>query len=138
MFSLRHEIGQEAGPYSEKVTQERIIAFCRAVGSVDERSAPPTFLTIFRKGEFDLFQKLGFDLAQVLHAEQEYAYEGLILAGDTIEFKTGLTQVLEKQTRGAFLQFLTFETAFFALRGTELIRMGHSKTKIVIRGAISG
>jgi hypothetical protein len=135
MLSLKNEVGKEVGPYYDEVTAERIVNFCRAIGSSNDHEAPPTFLTIFRKGEFELFQKLGFDLSQVLHTEQEYEYESSILAGDRVEFVTSLTHVLEKKGSRSFMQFLTFETEFRVERNSLRIRLGKSKTTIVIRGS---
>ena len=112
MLSLKSQIGKVVGPYYDLVSQERITAFCRAVGTEEGFFAPPTFLTVFRKGEFELFQLLGIDLSHVLHAEQEYQYDCLIQAGDQIEFETVVLNVLEKQGSTGFMQFLTFETRF--------------------------
>jgi hypothetical protein len=91
-------------------------------------------LTVFRKGEFDLFQSLGVELARVLHAEQEYQYENTIEAGDHVSFETSLTQVLEKGGSSARMQFLTFETEVDAERKSKMVRIGKSKTTIVVRG----
>jgi acyl dehydratase len=135
MLSLKSEVGKQVGPYSDEVTAERIVNFCKAIGSTAFNEGPPTFLTVFRKGEFDLFNQLGFDLSQVLHAEQEYDYENPVIAGDRVEFKTALTQVLEKQNSRSFMQFLTFETEFQAQRESVVVRIGKSKTTIVIRGS---
>jgi hypothetical protein len=136
MLSLKSEVGKDVGPYQEDVTADRILNFCRAIGATDSHQAPPTFLTVFRKAEFELFNQLGFDLSQVLHAEQEYEYEGVILAGDRVEFKTALTHVLEKQSTKSFMQFLTFETEIHSERNMNRLRIGKSKTTVVIRGSI--
>ncbi len=135
MLSLKSDVGKAVGPYHDEVTSEKIKEFCRAIGSSELHEAPPTFLTVFRKGEFELFQKLGFDLSQVLHAEQEYQYDTPVLAGDRIEFKTALTHVLEKDGARSFMQFLTFETEFQVERDSSLLKIGKSKTTIVIRGS---
>ena len=134
MLSLKSEVGKVVGPYLEQVTSDRILNFCKAIGSVGSHEAPPTFLTVFREGEFELFRQLGFDLSQVLHAEQEYDYTHSVIAGDQLEFSTTLSHVLEKQSSKAFMQFLTFETEFFAKRKSEHLNIGRSKTVIVIRG----
>ena len=94
MLSLKSEIGKTLGPYRDEVTQERIHSFCRAIGAKESLTAPPTFLTVFRKGEFDLFRLLGIELAHVLHAEQGYQYENFIQAGDIVQFETSVINVL--------------------------------------------
>ena len=80
--SLKDHVGVTSEMYSEKISAERIQAFGQAIGLGRESTAtPPTFLTLFRHGEFDLLKKIGVDLARVLHAEQEYDYENEIQAG---------------------------------------------------------
>ena len=132
MLSLKTEVGKQAGPYREKVSAEKIAEFCKALGVPALNHAPPTFLTVFRRGEFELFKKLGLDLSNVLHAEQEYQYESALEAGDEVEFKTALIQVLEKQTPKASLQFLSFETEIHTEKG----KIGKAITQVVIRRAL--
>jgi hypothetical protein len=133
-LSLKSEIGKKVGPYQDDVTAHRISSFCKAVGAEENGIAPPTFLTLFRKGEFELFQYLGLELSHVLHAEQEYQYEEGIQPGDRIHFETVLTQVLEKQSSSSKMQFLSFETHIQAERRSKIWRVGKSKTTIVVRG----
>jgi hypothetical protein len=133
-LSLKSELGRKVGPYQDKVTGNRILAFCRAIGVQNCDVAPPTFLTVFRKGEFDLFQLLGIELSRILHAEQEYQYENPIQSGDTVHFETVVTHVLEKQGSSSKMQFLTFETEFHSERGPQKFRVGKSKTTIVVKG----
>ena len=133
MLSLKSEIGKKAGPYRDQITAERIRAFAKAVGSSDHTQAPPTLMTVFRQGEFDLFGQLGVDLAQILHTEQEYEYFHPIHAGDMIRFESALIQVLEKQTSSVDLQFLTFATDVVVEKESGDLRAGLSKTTVVIR-----
>ncbi len=137
MLSLKSEVGKVAGPYMELVSPERIAQFCEAIGANTSRlgteGAPPTFLTVFRKAEFELFNRLGFDLSQVLHTEQEYQYTAPLMGRDQVEFTTVLTHVLEKLSVNHSMQFLTFETEFHALRDLEKIKIGLAKTTILIR-----
>jgi hypothetical protein len=137
MLSLKTEVGKVAGPFREAVSRERIELFCQAAGACHEGVAPPTFFTVFRKGEFDLLQSLGLSLAQVLHADQEYEYEAPVLAGDFVHFQTTLTHVLEKQRADSFMQFLTFETELKAERASEIVIVGKAKSTIVVRGSKS-
>ena len=86
---LKHREHSKSSVRSEVVTAERIRDFCAALRAdcptVDgECVAPPTFLTCFRHGEFELFEKIGLKLQNVLHAEQIYEYESDIRAGDEI------------------------------------------------------
>lgn len=133
MLSLKSEIGKKAGPYRDQITAERIRAFTKAVGSSDQTQAPPTFMTVLRQGEFDLFGQMGIDLAQILHTEQEYEYFSPIQAGDRIRFESTLVQVLEKQTSSVDLQFLTFTTDVVVEKESGDLQAGLSKTTVVIR-----
>lgn len=92
---------------------------------------PPTFLTRYRIGEFELFSRLGIELASVLHAEQAYGYAEPIVAGDTLHYETSFTQLVEKRE----LSFLTFETRFESERGGKRVPIGTAKTTIVVKGA---
>lgn len=128
-LSLKDRVGETASGYRESADAERIRRFCEAVGAPISEVAPPTFMTVFRKGEFDLFSKLGIPLARVLHAEQEYVYRGVIRAGDEVTYETRLTHVLEKNGASGSMHFLTFETEVATASGPA----GLSKTTIVVR-----
>jgi hypothetical protein len=119
---------------SEVVTAERIRAFCEALEaqcpSLDSDCiAPPTFLTCFRHGEFELFESIGLKLQNVLHGEQYYEYESDIRAGDEITFQTELSNVLEKKGGSGRLCFLSFETVVTSKDR----KVGKAKTLIVVR-----
>jgi hypothetical protein len=98
-LELKSKEGARSKIYSETVTGERISKFSRAVGAEAHPNgiAPPTFMTVFRKGEFELFASLGLKLESLLHAEQLYDYRSDIRSGDRIEFHTTLSHVLEKK-----------------------------------------
>ena len=113
-----------------EVTQEKISAFCHAVGAQSDSVAPPTYFTVCRQGEFELFEALGVPLAHVLHADQEYTYEGDVCAGDVVVFQTTVVSDLEKKN-GA-LRFISFETHFVS--GRDQSKLGTGKTTVVIRG----
>lgn len=133
MSALKSKIGSSSGVYRDEITLGRISAFCKAIGRAESHGAPPIFLTVLRRGEFDLFQKLGFDLANVLHAGQEYHYETPILPGNVVCFETVLSNVLEKKKDSTLMQFMTFETEFTAERKTEKVSIGKGKTTVVVR-----
>lgn len=133
MTSLKSQVGTTSSSYDEKVSADLISAFYQALGVPEKEVAPPTFLTRCRKGEFELFQKLKIDLTHILHAEQEYQYEGALKSGDVIHYETVLTQVLEKQGSKTAMQFVTLETQFRAQRNSESFSVGKAKTTIVVR-----
>ena len=133
MLPLKSKIGTRSHHYEEEVTEKRIVDFCKAVGMSDTSKAPPTFLTVFRKGEFDLLQMLHLKLSNALHAEQEYDYEDSIRAGDRVRFETVVAQVVEKQSSTGRLQFLVLETEFEALHNGVSRRVGKAKSTIVFK-----
>lgn len=133
MSVLKPEVGMTSGVYRDEITRDRIAAFCQAIGIEDSQVAPPTFLTLFRRGEFDLFQKLGIELSRVLHAGQEYQYENEIQAGDCVRFETVISNLLEKDRPSARMQFITLETEVYVERSSENYRVGKAKTTVVVR-----
>ena len=136
-------IGQKSDTYEERVDSDRIKRFCAAIGrpvllgSDKVLEAPPTYLTLFRRGEFELFEKLGLELRQILHAEQEYFYQGKLLANDEVRFETQIVTAHSKKSADAAkpsLHFLTLETTIEATReGTKVGQVATSKTTIVVR-----
>ena len=131
-MSLKERVGEKSPLYKEQVTPQRLMDFCHAVGSHLDHAdgvAPPTFMTVFRKGEFDLFSELGLELSKVLHGEQEFQYFNPIRAGDTVEFQTQLSHVLEKKSATGSLHFMTFHTEVKVLDAVA----GLSKTVILVR-----
>lgn len=102
---------------------------------VDGGEMPPTFLTLFRKAEFELFQKLEVELSQVLHTEQEFMIDTPVEAGDRLVFTTRLDRALEKRSAAGHMLFLTFDTDFRAIRGSDELPVGSATTRVVIRGA---
>lgn len=139
-MNIKSQVGQKSGPYREVMTLARIADFGRAIGMTHGTdswvvgTAPATLMTIFRKGEFDLFQKLQIPLSKVLHAEQEYLYENSIEPEDRISYETVLSQVLEKGgAHKASIQFLVFETRVQAERDSRSVPIGTGKTTIVVR-----
>lgn len=79
---------------------------------------PPTFLTIGRlmwqPAEESSITKLGFDLARVLHAEEEYEFFGeLPRAGALLSVSSEVGEVWQKPgRRGGMLRFGTVLTTF--------------------------
>lgn len=128
-----HE-GAVSNSYKEKISDERIREFCGAVGADVASTAPPTFLTVFRAGEFELLERMGIALASVLHGEQTYLYNSDLRAGDEVSFKTTLTSVHEKKGARGQMTFLSFETLIEAA-GARTRRVGTSRTTIIVREA---
>lgn len=124
--------GDQIGPYFEHIPEQRLKAFCQAVGAEYLGVAPPTFMTVFRRGEFDLIQRKGVGLSSVLHAEQEYEYFSPILPDMKVEFKTEISKSFQKKGSTSALHFLVFETQVKESESGTLL--GLTRTTLVIRG----
>jgi acyl dehydratase len=79
--------------------------------------APPTFTVtqIFQVGRDEREQRLGsnLDYARVLHGEQEFVYERLPVAGETLEGTMRIAKDFIKQgKRGGHMRFVTYESVF--------------------------
>lgn len=138
MSDFKQRVGETAGPYREEISVERLRDFGAAVGAtIDagfEGDSVPTFATVFRRGEFDLFSKLGVPLSRILHAEQEYEYEAGIRAGMTVSYESRLARYNEKRGSSGALSFMTFETEVNDAASGE--RVLTSRTTIVVKGGM--
>lgn len=138
MGDIKQRVGEKAGPYQEEVTLDRLRKFGEAVGArLDpgaEGDSLPTFPTVFRKGEFELFSKLGVPLSRILHAEQEYEYHASLRAGMTVSFESRLARFNEKRGGSGALSFMTFETLVSDAVNQE--RLLTSRTTIVVKGGL--
>ena len=104
--------GAKSGSYEEEITASRVGAFAAAIGADPAGGVPPTYLTVFRKGEFEILQGLKIPLSRVLHGEQEYSYESALRVGDRVRYETLLIQAVEKRGASSLLQVLVLETRF--------------------------
>lgn len=91
----------------------------------------PTIFTIFREGEFEIIDRLGVQLSQILHAEQEYSTFHSLLPEEEIRYTTTLLSVVEKRGSSSSLAFLVFETDF--LRTRDSVCVANAKSTMVYR-----
>ena len=125
--------GERSGLKTFVVTEERLQQFATSIGAASIQFLP-TFLTVLRDGEFEVVERLGFRLSQVLHAEQEYILESSVLPHDEISYFTTLMSVHEKKGKDATLHFLTLETDYVETKADRAI--GTAKTTFVIRETV--
>ncbi len=90
----------------EAVSPERMRALAKATRSDFARVTPPTFPTIYRWGEFEWLKRLGLDLRNLLHTEQEYEYLAPLVVGE----RPRITTVLKQQRVKAGMTFLVLES----------------------------
>jgi acyl dehydratase len=135
-------IGSKSEPGWLEVEKGAIRAFANAIGDnnplyMDEAFAkehgfaslvaPPTFPTTFR---IPPNPKVKFELARVLHGEQEYAYERPIVAGDQLRCVSTVVDVYERTGSMGAMTFMISEVRGEDLNGN-LVYVG--KGTIIIR-----
>jgi hypothetical protein len=125
--------GEKTDIIREKVSAKRIADFRASIGAAPGADAPPTFMTVFRAGEFELFRRFGIELSSLLHADQTYILGAPIRAGDEIEYSTELVQVLEKRGSKGAMHFMTLETEFFIVAAAGRTSAGTSRSVILYR-----
>lgn len=79
--------------------------------------APPTFTVtqIFQVGRDERERRLGanLDYARVLHGEQEFIYERLPFAGETLTGRMRIAKdFLKEGKRGGHMRFVTYESVY--------------------------
>lgn len=114
------------------VDPDKVVEFATAVGEdnqvffdpkVAQRQgfpgplAPPTFTTtqIFQVPRDERERRLGanLDYARVLHGEQEFIYERLPIAGETLHGTMRIARDFTKEgKRGGSMRFVTYESTF--------------------------
>jgi acyl dehydratase len=139
-------IGFETAPRSVDVEKGQLKFFAKATGETnpiyfDEKAArdaghpalpaPPTFLFCLQTmapGDDDVMGKLGINIGQVLHGEQQFTNHKPIYAGDIITVKTKIADMYEK--KGGALEFIVQDTEASNQKGE---KVGVARTVIVVR-----
>ncbi len=129
----RSFIGHQLDTFQVPVEASRLRFFAKATGQADPvytdeaaaRAAghpalpvPPTYLFCL---EMDgpnpnaLRERLGIDIARILHGEQRFSYHAPCHAGDVLQFEQRITDIYDKKA-GA-LEFVTRQTRVTNQRG---------------------
>ncbi len=130
------QIGQESSVHRARLDREAVEAFGRSVSWEIPGEVPPSFLTRFREGEFELLVSLGVELRQVLHAEQEYRWLAPLKADAQLDHRARLADVLSKGGKGGRLTFLKFDSEYLDPVTTRAL--AQSRTVMVIRESVDG
>jgi len=76
-------------------------------------SAPPTYLFCLEMMDaerpFEFLDELDIDLGRVLHGEQSFIYHAPVVVGDTLTFKSRVTDVADKKGGAMTLVVVTTE-----------------------------
>jgi acyl dehydratase len=116
--------------FARAVGEDNPIFFSRAeaVGQgFPDVVAPPTFtvrqIRALPPGEREARLGAGLDPRRVLHAEQEFVYTRLPVAGEVLRGRMRIDKDLTKPgRRGGTLRFVTYESVFVDARGAEVLR----------------
>ena len=128
------------------VTPEGVSDFARAVGEdnpifFDNDAAmelgfpgplaPPTFTVtqIFQVPRDEREKRLGanLDYARVLHGEQEFIYERLPVAGETLQGTMRIAKDFTKEgKRGGSMRFVTYESKFTDAEGALVLTANYT------------
>ncbi len=127
------QIGQESSLHRARLERAAIEAFGKSVSWELPGEVPPSFLTRFREGEFELLVRLGVELQQVLHAEQEYRWLAPLKMDSELDHRARLADVLSKGGKGGRLTFLKFDSEYLDPVTTRALVQ--SRTVMVIREA---
>jgi acyl dehydratase len=123
----RSAIGRSFTPVTAHVEPGRLRYFLNTLGERnpvyrDERAAraagysavpaPPTYLFCLEMMDnerpFEFLTELKIDLARVLHGEQRFTYHAPVVVGDTLTFKSRVTDVADK--KGGAMTMVVVET----------------------------
>ncbi|MFO1327952.1 MAG: MaoC family dehydratase N-terminal domain-containing protein [Rubrivivax sp.] len=129
----REFIGLTMPAYTVEVEKGRLRFFAKATGQTDPvyadevaaRAAghpglpvPPTFLFCLEMDAPDpaaLRNRLGIDIAKILHGEQRFRYHRMAFAGDRLTFEQRVADLYDK--KGGALEFMVRETRVTNQRG---------------------
>ncbi len=153
-MEIKKYVGEKSGLRSLDITEKLLVDFARSLEINEEGSADPktqkalaaevsqirstrslpTFLTYCREGEFEVMSRMGVQLQQVLHGEQEYSWDSDIEVGDSLQYETRVAQVMDKRSgsSGKSMHFIVLETQFQVVKPVAK-KIGSSKTTIVYR-----
>ncbi len=132
-------IGTEMPSHSTVVEANRLRFFAEATGQTDpiyiEESAaqeagyhglpmPPTMAFCFDMdvpNPFEILDVLGVELGRLLHGEQHFEYLGDVCAGDTLTYRTTISDIYDKKD-GA-LEFIVTDTDVANQDGDCVVKM---------------
>ena len=129
----RSHIGTELPPFTVEVERGRLRFFAKATGQtdpvyLDEAAAraaghpdlpvPPTFFFCLEMDAPNpglLRERLGLDIARILHGEQGFTFHRLAHAGDRLTFRQRIDDIYDK--KGGALEFIVRSTQVSNERG---------------------
>jgi hypothetical protein len=124
--------GKQYDPVTVDLDPDHVAAFAWAIGADPADGVPPTYAAVYCLGATapQLFgdEEAAVDFSRLLHAEQEFSWEGHASVGDTVTSQARVTSDIDR--RG--MRFVTLETDSRDAAGA---RLCHSRALFVIRSA---
>ena len=143
----RTAVGRSFTPVTARVEPGRLRYFLNTLGEQnpvyrDETAAraagysatpaPPTYLFCLElmdaERPFEFLTELNIDLARVLHGEQRFSYHAPVVVGDTLTFRSRVTDVTDK--KGGAMTMVVVETEVTNQDGA---RVADTARTIVVR-----
>ncbi len=90
----------------QRITSEAVEKFKKATHTTYSSGIPKTFVTLYRRAEFDWLGRLGVDFRNLLHTDQEYDYLEPLEVGDEPVVRT---KIADKKDRKS-LTMLTLQS----------------------------
>ena len=127
----KSRIGTEMPSHSTIVEANRLRLFAKATGQtdpiyVDESAAmaagyrglpmPPTMAFCFDMdvpNPFEILDVLDVELGRLLHGEQHFEYLGDVCAGDTLTYRTTISDIYDKKGRSGRMIFIVSRMELF-------------------------
>lgn len=138
----RKHIGRTFAPHTVDVEKGRLRFFAKATGQDDpvyvcEETAraagysslpvPPTFLfsmNMEKPDPFENLDKMGIEIARVLHGAQSFTYHKPVCAGDSLTFTTQVVDIFDK--KGGALEFVVQRTDVTNHQGEKVAELGQT------------
>jgi hypothetical protein len=107
-------VGRRLTPVTATVEPGRLRSFQKAIGEEglqDRSDVPPTYLFCLEMMDaanpFRFVDEIGVAIADILHADQSFAYRAPVDVGDTLTFDARVTDVFDK--KNGLLTFIVQE-----------------------------
>lgn len=89
-----------------QLTAEMVSRLRAATDTKFTKDVPLTLPTLFRRPEFDWLERLGVDLRNLLHTEQEYQYHSPLKVGDMPVIRTWISDFKERKGKAFSLSIV--------------------------------
>jgi hypothetical protein len=140
----RETKGLSTTPVNVRLDRSRVVSFARLLGETDpiftdvaaarakgypDVPVTPSFPAVIERlataelrerGALSLTEAVGCDFRYLLHGEQQYAYEGLMYAGDQVSVTSQVLDFYDK--RGGCLEFVVLGTTIRHLDRGVIVR----------------